>query len=639
MSVTPSSPSSSSSSLDSSLDSSLTTRDTTTTTTTHPSLKSSSKSSSCPQQEHPTQCHFYVKQKHRFCKRERAPNSLYCHTHTIHDDGQDTATTKKNTHISSSSSSSLTTTNSTTTIQQEQHSSQPMKRVPCPIDPSHSVYEYRLKKHLKICNKSLSQNRMMQQPYYCPSIHYNYLKNYHHYDHTNHSNLNNNTTTNNTNQNHDYTNNNNNINNNTTNNNNNTTTSISFTNIGDLFKHHSEYFKNLISKINYLYDHQLQINTLIEEHMNEDYNFIQSSTNDDEEFREKHHKQHCSIIYNIQHSQCLSHDFDYIEFGCGKGSLSYCVRRALIDMAILERRKELHKREDQMNSIEHSMKPMNTIENSVENSIENSMENSIMNSIEKNSSATYRMPEHSKQNAITPKVISNQTFILIDRENQRRKVDNFIKYGTRLHNNKNQPQDGITAEIVNVERILADIGDLDLSQVKCIDSHAGENVIKGMNMITTTTTTSSTTRTNNNNNNTTSTTTTTTSRDTTSTTNNNNTTSSETRDITTIFSESDNMMLTHTCCSQSIYRHTISISKHLCGIATDLTLCCLYSLNTTIPHKNKGIFIALCCHHKCTFDGYINKQFLHDCGINETDFKAMTLLTSFATCQFSKLSK
>ncbi|KAG2388705.1 hypothetical protein C9374_000144 [Naegleria lovaniensis] len=381
--------------------------------TTKSSKRSATPPPPPPQQQHPTQCHFYVKQKHRFCKRERAPNSLYCHTHTIfeHDSNLNSLTLETTTTMTTTTMTATTMTTMTTCLPQIPNDhSQPssLKRVPCPIDPSHSVYEYRLKKHLKICNKSLSQNRMMQQPYYCPSIHYNYLKKNHTQDlnilYHNPQDLKNNDTNKDLYKNDRM---------------------ISFQTIGDLVKNHSEYFKNLISKINHLYDHQLQIKTIIQDHMNENYNFL----SDDEEFREKHHKQHCSIIYNIEHAHCLSNDFDYIEFGCGKGTLSYCVRRALI-----AQRREI------------------TMCNSSSN----------FNNYCRNSSHT----SHESNNM----VISNQTFILIDRENQRRKVDNFIKYGTRLHNNKNQPQDGMLAtEIVHVERILADIGDLDLSRVKCLN--------------------------------------------------------------------------------------------------------------------------------------------------------------------------
>jgi hypothetical protein len=50
------------------------------------------------------------------------------------------------------------------------------------------------------------------------------------------------------------------------------------------------------------------------------------------------------------------------------------------------------------------------------------------------------------------------------------------------------------------------------------------------------------------------------------------------------------------------------ISKHLCGVATDLTLRCIAETRT----ENKplrGIFIALCCHHGCSYKSYISKYY------------------------------
>ena len=40
------------------------------------------------------------------------------------------------------------------------------KRVVCPIDPSHTVFEDKLRKHLKICNKSKQTQKAQQCPYY-----------------------------------------------------------------------------------------------------------------------------------------------------------------------------------------------------------------------------------------------------------------------------------------------------------------------------------------------------------------------------------------------------------------------------------------------------------------------------------------
>ncbi|CAM9211700.1 unnamed protein product [Ectocarpus sp. 12 AP-2014] len=43
-------------------------------------------------------------------------------------------------------------------------------RVPCPVDPNHTVFEQQLSSHVKICNLALQQARMVTQPYYSEGI-------------------------------------------------------------------------------------------------------------------------------------------------------------------------------------------------------------------------------------------------------------------------------------------------------------------------------------------------------------------------------------------------------------------------------------------------------------------------------------
>ncbi|CAM9650899.1 unnamed protein product [Ectocarpus sp. 4 AP-2014] len=44
------------------------------------------------------------------------------------------------------------------------------KRVPCPVDPNHTVFEQQLSSHVKICNLALQQARMVAQPYFSEGI-------------------------------------------------------------------------------------------------------------------------------------------------------------------------------------------------------------------------------------------------------------------------------------------------------------------------------------------------------------------------------------------------------------------------------------------------------------------------------------
>lgn len=44
------------------------------------------------------------------------------------------------------------------------------KRVVCPIDPSHTVYEDKLQKHIRICNKTKKEDERSNCPYFSPNL-------------------------------------------------------------------------------------------------------------------------------------------------------------------------------------------------------------------------------------------------------------------------------------------------------------------------------------------------------------------------------------------------------------------------------------------------------------------------------------
>ena len=54
----------------------------------------------------------------------------------------------------------------------------------------------------------------------------------------------------------------------------------------------------------------------------------------------------------------------------------------------------------------------------------------------------------------------------------------------------------------------------------------------------------------------------------------------------------------------------IGVSKHLCGVATDLALRCLQTFSASGNAKGKieTILIALCCHHRCDWNIYVGKD-------------------------------
>lgn len=74
----------------------------------------------------------------------------------------------------------------------------------------------------------------------------------------------------------------------------------------------------------------------------------------------------------------------------------------------------------------------------------------------------------------------------------------------------------------------------------------------------------------------------------------------------------------------------IGLSKHLCGAATDLTLRCILK-NECVP-KTDGVFIALCCHHRCEWQSFVGKKFFQDQNITQKDFVLITKMASYAIC-------
>mmetsp|Transcript_19962 Transcript_19962/g.25914 ORF Transcript_19962/g.25914 Transcript_19962/m.25914 type:complete len:469 (+) Transcript_19962:61-1467(+) len=80
------------------------------------------------------QCNYWLKRKQRYCKWDvKADGELFCSNHAKEhkEDG---------------------------------------KRVPCPLDPNHSVFESRLYRHLKVCNKVKIKNKQMQLSCYSENV-------------------------------------------------------------------------------------------------------------------------------------------------------------------------------------------------------------------------------------------------------------------------------------------------------------------------------------------------------------------------------------------------------------------------------------------------------------------------------------
>ena len=46
--------------------------------------------------------------------------------------------------------------------------------------------------------------------------------------------------------------------------------------------------------------------------------------------------------------------------------------------------------------------------------------------------------------------------------------------------------------------------------------------------------------------------------------------------------------------------------------------------------------IALCCHHRCSWQSYVGKPFLQGQGFSREDFQLLTSISSWATCGFGR---
>ncbi|KAL9253917.1 tRNA:m(4)X modification enzyme TRM13-like protein [Drosera capensis] len=76
----------------------------------------------------------------------------------------------------------------------------------------------------------------------------------------------------------------------------------------------------------------------------------------------------------------------------------------------------------------------------------------------------------------------------------------------------------------------------------------------------------------------------------------------------------------------------LAIGKHLCGLATDLTLrCCLSEgVDRAVRDHLCGLAVATCCHHLSQWKHYPNKAFMLDLGFSKEDFHAIIWFTSWA---------
>lgn len=78
----------------------------------------------------------------------------------------------------------------------------------------------------------------------------------------------------------------------------------------------------------------------------------------------------------------------------------------------------------------------------------------------------------------------------------------------------------------------------------------------------------------------------------------------------------------------------VGISKHLCGVATDLTLKCLLNSDTTLGNL-KGLVVAMCCRHVCDYNQLLpeSREYLREHGVSDSKmFNSLKKIVTWAVC-------
>lgn len=83
-------------------------------------------------------------------------------------------------------------------------------------------------------------------------------------------------------------------------------------------------------------------------------------------------------------------------------------------------------------------------------------------------------------------------------------------------------------------------------------------------------------------------------------------------------------------------KRMVAMGKHLCGGATDFAIRCILHGNNVTQNMGNGpktnsIFIALCCHHRCTWNTFTGRDFFTKNGIDAEEFRIITKLAGWAT--------
>jgi len=79
-------------------------------------------------------------------------------------------------------------------------------------------------------------------------------------------------------------------------------------------------------------------------------------------------------------------------------------------------------------------------------------------------------------------------------------------------------------------------------------------------------------------------------------------------------------------------KRVIGVGKHVCGAATDLAVRCLIPPSGSLSQDHPAavsVVIALCCYHRCSWDAYLNQEWVIQSGFSPAEFDQIIKLTSW----------
>ncbi|XP_063716075.1 tRNA:m(4)X modification enzyme TRM13 homolog isoform X2 [Symsagittifera roscoffensis] len=73
-------------------------------------------------------------------------------------------------------------------------------------------------------------------------------------------------------------------------------------------------------------------------------------------------------------------------------------------------------------------------------------------------------------------------------------------------------------------------------------------------------------------------------------------------------------------------------TKHLCGAATDFAITCAVNFARKSAQNIPDMLLTFCCHHRCSWESYVGKQFFLENSFTAEDFHIMSRISAWYTC-------